>query len=305
MIWITGEALIDFLPEAGTFRPHCGGGSYNVAKAAARQGARVAFLGPLSTDLFGQMLAEELAAEAVDTSHAARPDDPTVLAFVTYRGRDARYAFYDRQTAMQLATYPATLPLEQGDFLHAGSISLIGGPGGDNTETFVLSCRDRAMITLDPNARPGMIRDLAAWRARIGRLSSAATVVRLSDEDLAVIAPGIPADAYARTLLAQGVALVVVTRGADGAQAMTPATAVTVPICPGPLVDTVGAGDAVMGTILAGLGGLGPAQIAGLGPDALGALMTRAMAAAALNCGRKGCDPPTAAELDTALAGLG
>ncbi|MDP4992065.1 MAG: PfkB family carbohydrate kinase, partial [Marivita lacus] len=71
------------------------------------------------------------------------------------------------------------------------------------------------------------------------------------------------------------------------------------------LVDTVGAGDTFMATLLAGL-----ARVQALSPDALTALdapeiealLRRAGMAAAINCSRAGCNPPTLQELDAAMA---
>ncbi|WP_068113885.1 carbohydrate kinase family protein [Tropicimonas marinistellae] len=306
-VWITGEALIDFVPitvpQGTAYLPCEGGSTYNVAKATARQGSDVSFLGPISQDLFGDMLRDDLAREGVELRYAPRIDAPTPLAFVKYEGSDARYAFYDRASTMVEAPYGETLSdLRPGDILHAGSISLIPDPGADRLERLMLAHRDRAILSLDPNARPGMIADMDKWRNRISRLADAATILRLSDEDLSAWQPGRDPRDFIDTQLASGTALVVLTYGKHGAEAATPAGRARVPARTDGLVDTVGAGDTVMGTVLAAVDGHGltnPDQIAALGDTALEDLLTRAMRAAWLNCHSAGCNPPTRRAIDS------
>ena len=306
---MTGEALIDFVPRTTPdglmFRPCCGGSPYNAAKAAARQGAKVSFIGPVSTDLFGDMLAADLVNEGVGLTHAPRVDKPTTLAFVTYDGTDARYAFFDNGSAMRLSPQgDIAAVLAKGDIVHAGSISLINDPGGTGIVDTLVSAAGRAMLSLDPNARPGMIRDIAAWRARMDGLINHAGVVKLSDEDLAVLAPDATPEDYIADLIGRGVALAVVTLGARGAIAATAEGRATVEVRHGGIVDTVGAGDTVTGTLLSQIAHLGlaaPDALKRAGDDRLGAMLSRAMAAASLNCEKPGCDPPTRQEIDAVI----
>ncbi|MFZ9684156.1 MAG: PfkB family carbohydrate kinase [Gemmobacter sp.] len=70
-LWFMGEALIDFVPVTAAdggraYAPRCGGSPMNAAKAAAIAGAEVAFMGALSTDMFGEMLARDLLAHGID-----------------------------------------------------------------------------------------------------------------------------------------------------------------------------------------------------------------------------------------------
>ena len=104
MILCCGEALIDMLPRETTrgepaFAPYAGGAVMNSAIALGRLGAPSGWFGGLSNDLFGEQLADTLRASHVDHSLAARSDRPTTLAFVTLTDGQARYAFYDENTA--------------------------------------------------------------------------------------------------------------------------------------------------------------------------------------------------------------
>src|SRR3712207_6636724 len=104
MILCAGEILIDFIPTeardgAPAYRPANGGSIHNVALALGRLGVPVGFVGGISTDFFGDSLAEGLARDGVSLSHASRLARPTTLAFVRFFGTEARYAFYDADAA--------------------------------------------------------------------------------------------------------------------------------------------------------------------------------------------------------------
>jgi fructokinase len=301
-LWFLGEALIDFVPvpapDGGpAYAPRCGGSPYNAAKAAALAGAEVGFLGALSTDLFGEMLAADLARHGIDTRAAPRLPAPTTLAFVDLQSGEPRYAFFNEGTATRrVAPDPAAFAPRPGDVVDFGSISLIDLPGADAIAAFAEAVAGRALVAIDPNARPGMTPDLPAWRRRIGRILAVADIVRLSVEDLVVLAPGESPAAFAAAQIARGARLVVVTHGAEGAEAWTAAAHVRVPGHRVEVADTVGAGDTLMGTLLAHLASGGHTHggsLALLPEDALAAALRHAVAAAALNCMASGCAPPT------------
>jgi len=115
---------------------------------------------------------------------------------------------------------------------------------------------------------------------------------------------GLQPAAAAQRWLDLGPSLVAVTLGPDGVvSAGRGAGAVRRPAVPVAVVDTVGAGDAFMSALIAGLAGrrlLGAAhrdRLAVLGNDGLSDVLAQAVLAAALTCARAGADPPTADEL--------
>ena len=306
-VWILGEALIDFVPLTANgetvFAPRNGGSPYNAAKAAARQGADVAFLGALSTDLFGDRLAEELVGEGIDTAWTPRLPNPTTLAFVELEAGEPRYAFFNAATATRM-TDPKD-NVAEGDILHVGSISLIDQPGADNIANFALKHADRVVLSVDPNARPVMTTDVDDWRRRLLKLIDVAGIVKLSDEDLEFLVPGVAAEEFADGLIGKGVALVVVTAGADGAFAKSATAHVEVPGRRVRMVDAVGAGDTVTGAILAQLARrrlCSKDGIAALDAKGLREILVLAIASAALNCTRSGCNPPSLEEAKAFIA---
>lgn len=310
-LFFCGEALIDFVPMTGAdgtpgYAPKPGGSVYNAAKAAARAGGDSRFLGPISTDFFGDTLAAHLVETGVDISGAPRSPLPSTLAFVDLADGDPRYAFFNAGSAVaNTAPSPDAIAPRPDDILDIGSISLIDNPGADNIARFALGLAPHLMLAIDPNARPSMTHAQSGWHARIAGLLDAAAIVRLSEEDLAFLAPGTGAEDFARTLLDRGTGLVVLTRGGAGALAWTRAGRADV-VAPRVAVrDTVGAGDTLMGAMLAHLsirGVAGTGALAALDADALGAMLAFATTAAALNCASVGCNPPSRDEIETFLA---
>ena len=302
-ILCAGEALIDMVPretaEGLAFLPLPGGAVFNTAIAAARLGASTAFWYGLSGDMFGDQLRAALAAAGVDASLCRAVERPTTLAFVTLVKGQARYLFLDENTAGRMLT-PADLPdLPAGvGALFFGGISLVGEPVGTAMEalaTRVAADGQGRLIMLDPNVRPGFIRDEAAYRVRIRRLIALSHVVKLSDEDLFwLTGPGDLA-AQARAVQAMGPLLVLVTQGARGARAFGAGLDVEVPAPAVTVADTVGAGDTFNAGFLAALGerrALAPQALAELPAEALAEVLAFATRAAAISVTRAGANPP-------------
>lgn len=305
MILCCGEALIDMLPVQAAdgrdaFAPHPGGAVFNTAIALGRLGVAAGFLCPLSRDLFGARLAAALAAAGVDATLCPRVDRPSTMAFVTLEGGEARYAFFDAHSALsgmraeELPPIPAAAKA-----LFFGGISLAGRASGAAFAGLAAQAGDR-LVMVDPNIRPGFIRDAAAYRARLARLLARADLVKLSDADLRWLDPDRPEAESIAALLDMGPALVLITRGAAGAEAHHRGGMLRASAPPVAVVDTVGAGDTFNAGFLAGLaraGALGRATLRNLPPPALQEALALATRAAALTCSRAGADPPRAAAL--------
>ncbi|GGB10504.1 carbohydrate kinase family protein [Allosediminivita pacifica] len=299
MILCCGEALIDMLPRETAqgdpaFAPLAGGAVFNTAIALGRLGAPVGWFGGLSTDLFGDVLARAMTASNVDYTHADRSDRPTTLAFVTLTDGQARYAFYDENTAGRMLTEDDLPELgEEITTLFLGGISLAAEPGADTYAALAERAGDR-IVMVDPNIRPGFIRDEATFRARLDRILARADIVKLSDEDMDWLGTT-PQD-----LIARGTTVVLVTRGAEGVDIVTPKSDGHADAHPVTVVDTVGAGDTFNGGFLAGLsregiltrGALRMAKMEVL--ETAAALGTRA---AAVTVSRAGANPPWESEL--------
>ncbi len=306
MILSCGESLIDMLPRetaAGemAFAPYPGGAVFNTAVALGRLRAPSGFLSGISNDLFGAKLTASLAESKVDTSLAARSDRPTTLAFVTLTDGQASYAFYDENTAGRMLAV-ADLPdvPDSVEAMFFGGISLVVEPCGATYEALMLREAGHRVTMIDPNIRPGFIRDEATYRARIDRMIAVADVVKISDEDLSwILGPGDPGD-QARALLERGPSLICVTEGAKGARGVSREHDVWVDATKVDVVDTVGAGDTFNAGVLASLhtgDALSKPAIAALNADAIRAALALGAQAAAVTVSRAGANPPWAREL--------
>jgi len=311
-----GEILIDFLPivEQGVttgFRMHVGGSPYNVAMGLARLAQPVAFAGKVATDFFGRFMRAHVEAEGIDTRFLIDADALSTLAFVAYEDGEPAYSFYGEGAADTLMT-AADLPPELFDatcILHFGSISLLRGSTPDAVLFAAKQLKGHALLSFDPNLRPGLVRDEAGYRALIERLFGLADLVKISAADLGWLMPGKPVAQAAAELLRYGPALVVVTLGGDGALGLRAGEADPYRI-PGvriTVADTIGAGDSFNGGLLAALyerGATSRAALLALPPEQIVASLRFAAAVAAITCSRAGADPPRRAEVDQLLQGL-
>lgn len=306
MILCCGEALIDMLPRrlAGgedVYLPVPGGAAFNTAIALGRLGQDVGLLSGVSTDMFGRQILSHLHESMVDTTNVVASDRPTTLAFVRLHEGIAEYSFFDENSAgKQLHADHLPEPAKPADALLFGGISLISEPCGTAYEALALRFSSRAVIMLDPNIRPGFVSDEAAYRDRLKRLLRVGAIIKVSDEDLAWLAPGQSFDSVASRWISDGAALVVLTRGAAGCRARTASLDVEMAADQVAVVDSVGAGDAFNAGLLAALrrtGYLSIDKIAGLDRNALSDALGFASNVAARTLGRIGADPPWKAEI--------
>lgn len=306
MILCCGEALIDMLPrEAATgetaFVPFAGGSVFNSAIALGRLGVPTGFFSGISSDFFGEVLRDTLARSNVDYSFAAISDRPTTLAFVRLVDGQARYAFYDENTAGRMLS-ESDMPFvdESIDAMLFGCISLISEPCGSVYEALMTRESKKRVMFLDPNIRAGFITDREKHLARMKRMIALADIVKLSDEDLNWFGEHGSHDEIAAEWLKLGPKLIVITKGAHGADAYTAHATVRVPGVKVDVVDTVGAGDTVNAGILVSLhnqGLLNKAAIATLNDDQIHAAIALGVRAAAVTVSRAGANPPWAAEM--------
>ena len=295
--WVAGEVLIDLIPDgAGGRRAVVGGGSANTAKALARLGIKTCFIDGISTDDHGRTARAELEASGVDLSRSLTSGKPTALAEVSLdRHGNASYAFSLAGTAT-FDFSDSWLPAGTPAVAHVGTLATIVEPGCDALRRWAgaISCP----VVYDPNVRPSVLGDRAKYRAIVDRWIAISDVVKLSDDDLTWLYPeahGLSgAIEIARASLAQGPALVVITRGAAGLVGVTQEQVIEVPGVAVNVIDTVGAGDTVGAVLVEAIIAHG---LPGLCGDHLPDVLGRAAHAAAITCSRAGAHPPYASEI--------
>jgi fructokinase len=301
MIVVTGEALIDRIVQPdGSPVDHPGGGPFNTARTIARLGVPVAFLGALSTDPSGTILRDALALDGVDLSLAVATDAPTTVAIAridphgtaTYRfetdGTSATQLPVDAVRAA-LATRPAAF--------HLGTLGLVLEPLATALADALEDVPPGTFVLLDPNCRAPAIADRGAYLARLLRVFRRVDAVKASRDDLDFLWPGMPVAVAAHRILTAGPAAVLVTDGERPVSGFTTGWAFELDVPYGPVVDTVGAGDAFGGAFLARWieRGFGRTELAV--QSAVRDAVELAIRAASLTCGRSGADPPGRHEL--------
>ncbi|WP_098026360.1 carbohydrate kinase [Streptomyces sp. st115] len=300
---VVGECVADIvrLPDEAD-RVHPGGSPANVAYGLARLGHRAVLLTQLGPDENGRLVRDHLVSGGVDV----RTDGstaPTPSAAVTLDGAgQASYAFDVSWTLAPVAVEPAPV------HVHTGSIGAVVEPGSATVLDLVRAARATATVSYDPNVRPGLMGDHTAAVRRVEECVGLSDVVKASDEDLEWLYPGEDPEQVAAGWLGRGPAVVLVTRGGDGALAVLPGGRVTVEAPAVEVADTVGAGDAFMsGTLhaLAAHGLLGSdarERLRAVDRDTVADVLRHAVASAAVTVSRAGANPPGPDELREALA---
>src|SRR6187402_2416512 len=155
MLIACGDALVDFVPTQNAqgreaVMPAVGGSCLNVAIGMARLGAPTGFVGGISTDMFGRMIADHAAASNVELALATSSDYQTTLAFVRIVAGESHYAFYDAETATRNWTYRrGSIPFDRVEALHVGSTTLVNDQGATETRALVADARPSSAISFD------------------------------------------------------------------------------------------------------------------------------------------------------------
>ena len=296
-IWVCGEVLIDVLPTG----PVVGGGPANTAKALARLGHSVDFVGGISTDSYGQMARKELERDGVGLGLSLESSKPTCTATVHLdKTGSATYTFVIDGTAtfdFSSSWLPDPERLKP-SILHIGTLATVVEPGASVLFNWAVKCAEFAPIVFDPNVRPSFLSDRKKYCQAVEKWVGISSVVKLSDEDIAWLYPDQSMDEVAHRWLEGETTLVVVTRGAKGIIGYTQGASEEVEGVKVDVVDTVGAGDTV-GAIL--VEGIVQRSVAGLVGHTLNTVLHRAAVAAGITVSRAGAQPPRMHELVEAL----
>ncbi|HVX81952.1 MAG TPA: PfkB family carbohydrate kinase [Devosiaceae bacterium] len=313
MFVVGGESLIDLVSEPvgpdGVLRlaAHAGGSPYNCAIALSKLDNDTGFLCPFSTDRFGDLLLGPLAASGVHQLLGERVKAPSTLAVVTFEGINARYRFYrEADRAFTREGLIRALPPAVEVFQIGGFCPILETDAAIWLEVARAAQARGALLSIDPNVRPFLVDDFDSYRARLGKFLDLAHLIKVSDEDLKWLDAGKSIEQHAADFLARpNCGLVVVTLGENGSRAFTRAGEARVGIYAPPVFgDTVGAGDCLMAGVLTALserGALEPAALGTLDADALSGVLRYGAVVAGINCGRKGCVPPTRQEVAAVL----
>jgi fructokinase len=314
MLLSCGDALVDFLPvksvDGGDAAvPVAGGSCLNIAVGMARLGAPTGFVGGISTDLFGRMIADHAHMSQVDLRYATRSEHQTTLAFVRHIAGEPHYVFYDEATASRNWIYRrGSIPFDEIEAIHVGSTTLANDNGAAQALAMIEDAGGSTTISFDPNCRPNLVSHKVRYVDQMNAFAAAAKIVRMSDVDFEFLYGGSDYGERAKSLIAAGASLVVVTRGIKGAQAWHREAGLVEVQAPAiDVVDTIGAGDSFQAALLFALRAIGRIKTSALAQMNSGELrraLSFASMCAAFTCGHAGADPPRQSDVGPALANL-
>jgi fructokinase len=257
-----GELLVDMFPaelgrslaEVSAFRPKPGGAPANVAVAAARLGARSAFLGKVGDEAFGHHLAGVLSQEGVDIRGVRYdPEVRTGMAFIAMPDANSYDILFYRNPGADMRLRAEELDRETlagTRAFHFGSISLIQEPSRGATLEAVRIAREAgALISFDVNYRPDL------WSRQEARQRVLATVpyvdlLKVNEIEVEILTGSADPDPASRELLALGPDLCVVTLGPEGSFFRVAGGAEYVPPFRVDTVDATGCGDAFIAGLI-------------------------------------------------------
>lgn len=310
MISVIGENVVDLFSEVqGHFIAKLGGSPFNFAMAAAKQGCKVQYLSPISTDAFGDEFAVLLQQHQILYSEQNRSQRPSSLAFVRVDEQgQPHYSLYRQGIADR--DYQSEQLIQQlhsnTQILHTGSLALEPQDADKIIAILQAAKAKNILLSVDINVRRQFVSDFIAYRQHIEHVVALCDFIKASDEDLMALYPEMPTGLALQKFLALSPnALVAFTRGELGSQLWQQGQYIEQAIIPPrQFVDTVGAGDTFYSNLLCGILALAekpnaarPIKIA-----TLTSVLLRATLAASINVSRQGCQPPSQIELDVAFA---
>ncbi|MBM7023768.1 carbohydrate kinase [Treponema sp. Marseille-Q4523] len=256
-----GEILIDFTPAGKSkngrtlFEENPGGAPANAAAAAAKLGARAAFIGKTGDDQFGRDAKAALENCGVYTGAMKTDKRHTTLAFVTLAHSGERAFSFARSDGADINLSADDIDeklINESTFLHIGSLSCTDEPSLSATRKAIGAAKNGGIfISYDPNWREPLWRDKEEGIETMRSLFKYADFVKIADNELALMY-GENTPIAAREILDEGAKLVCVTLGKDGVFYKTQGYEgiVSIPQYNIEVRDTTGAGDAFTGALL-------------------------------------------------------
>ena len=257
-----GELLIDFTCISAdadgypTMAAHPGGAPANYLAAVTKFGGKTAMLGKVGTDAFGKLLTGTLEKAGIDTRGLiATPDVFTTLAFVTLDETGNREFSFARKPGADTCIGTDEVRydlLDETKVLHFGTLSLTDEPSRSATwEAARLAKAAGALISYDPNYRASLWPDEETAKRQMRSLIPYVDLMKISDEETELLTGEKDAKKAAEALCCQGVKVVAVTMGGDGAYIYCRDGGSLVPGFQAERIgDTNGAGDSFWGGFL-------------------------------------------------------
>jgi 2-dehydro-3-deoxygluconokinase len=246
-----GEPMIEFNQTRGgdarAYLQGFGGDTSNMAIAAARLGARVAYVTRIGSDAFGRMFMQLWEDEGVGTDGVAfDAEAPTGVYFVAHGPAGHEFSYLragSAATRMRVDTLPSELT-RSARLVHASGISQAISTGACDAvlAAFAQARASGALVTYDPNVRLKLW-PLARARAIVLATMTQCTWVLPSQDDAQILFPGADPDAVVDACHATGAPGVALKLGPEGCLVSDSVRRERVPARTVDCVDATGAGD--------------------------------------------------------------
>ncbi|KAB0466006.1 aminoimidazole riboside kinase [Vibrio kanaloae] len=256
-VWVTGDAVVDLIPESDSTLLKCPGGApANVAVAISRLLGKSAFFGRVGNDPFGTFMEVTLQNEGVNTERLVKdPEQRTSTVVVDLDDQGERsFTFMVKPSADQFMSVDDIPEFKKNEWLHVCSISLANEPS--RSSTFEAIRRMKAAggyISFDPNLRDEVWQDPSEIKSVVMKAVELADVVKFSEEELDFLTGSTSMEQGLDHIADLNNMLVLVTQGAKGVWRVFENQGVLISGRSVTPVDTTGAGDAFVGGLLAKL----------------------------------------------------
>ncbi|MHA2713505.1 aminoimidazole riboside kinase [Vibrio owensii] len=256
-IWVTGDAVVDLIPDTDSTYLKCPGGApANVAVAISRLGGNSAFFGRVGQDPLGRFMKATLAQEQVNTDYMLLDEaqrTSTVIVDLDDSG-ERSFTFMVKPSADQFLI-PADIPaFVQGEWLHVCSIALANEPSRSSTLKAMQDIKAAGgFVSFDPNLREEVWANPEELKPVVRQAIELADVVKFSDDELLFLTDTDSLEAGLEAIKAFDNTLVLITQGAKGALVIFEGEQELIAGQAVKPVDTTGAGDAFVGGLLARL----------------------------------------------------
>ena len=256
-----GEILIDFTPCGKSavgqriFEQNPGGAPANVLTCLSKCGKKTAFIGKVGKDMHGAFLKSVLEENDICTEGLLEDENVfTTLAFVALSDSGERSFSFARKPGADTCLTKEEIRkdlIANSKVFHIGSLSLTSEPVKSATfYALELAKEYGCIISYDPNYRAPL------WDSRekaiegMRSVLSYVDVMKISDEETELLTGISDPEMAAKKLIENGLSIVAVTLGADGALICTKEGCEHVKGYQVRIVDTTGAGDSFWGGFL-------------------------------------------------------
>ncbi len=256
-IWVSGDAVVDLIPDGENHYLRCAGGApANVAVGVSRLGVEAGFIGRVGNDPLGKFMQQTLQAEKVSTEQMILdPQQRTSTVIVGLDQGERSFTFMVNPSADQFLEVNDLPNFQQGEWLHCCSIALINDPSRSTTIEAIRRVKQAGgFVSFDPNLRESLWSSLDEMKKVVNSVVAMADVLKFSEEELTLLTNTTSLEEATKAVTSlYPEKLIIITLGKDGAIYHLNGKSQVVAGKALKPVDTTGAGDAFVSGLLAGL----------------------------------------------------